>query len=205
MMCKTSHKSASDEGTTQAALLGQMRKEATLLQTSAKSILADMAEMSYKDLQKRLVDEVLIVDYIFFASLRENLLLDAYCVIVEKDGNPIFCELNYKAIRNQVAVVAQHLLSQSTSVMQEKINCELSLLDRVLFPQEIFHILASGKVTKLYISPNSDIAHILFDSLPYINFSGSSKEIPLFEKLSISILSSTKKKLLSSNVETEIR
>lgn len=199
-MCETSHKSASDEGTTQAALLRQMQKEAALLQTSA---LADMAEMSYKDLQKRLVEEVLIVDYIF-ASLRENLLLDAYCVIVEKDGSPIICELNYKAIQNQVAVVAQHLLSQSTSVMQEKINCELSFLDRVLFPQEIFHILASGKVTKLYISPNSDIAHILFDSLPYINFRGSSKEIPLFEKLSISILSSTKK-LLSSNVETEIR
>ena len=199
-MCETSHKSASDEGTTQAALLRQMQKEAALLQTSA---LADMAEMSYKDLQKRLVEEVLIVDYIF-ASLRENLLLDAYCVIVEKDGSPIICELNYKAIQNQVAVVAQHLLSQSTSVMQEKINCELSFLDRVLFPQEIFHILASGKVTKLYISPNSDIAHILFDSLPYINFRGSSKEIPLFEKLSISILSSTKK-LLSSNVETGIR
>jgi len=137
MMCETSHKSASDEGTTctQAALLGQMQKEAALLQTSAKSILADMAEMSYKDLQKRLVDEV---HYIFFALLRENLLLDAYCVIAEKDGSPIVCELNYKAIRNQVAVVAQHLLSQSTSVMQEKINCELSLLDRVLFPQEIF-------------------------------------------------------------------
>jgi len=46
MMCETSHKSASDEGTTctQAALLGQVQKEAALLQTSAKSILADMAE-----------------------------------------------------------------------------------------------------------------------------------------------------------------
>lgn len=157
-MCETSHKSASDEGTTPAALLRQMQKEAALLQTSA---LADMAEMSYKDLQKRLVDKVLIVDCIFFASLRENLLLNAYCVIVEKDRSLIICELNYKAIRNQAAVVAQHLLSQSTSVMQEKINCELSLLDRVLFPQEIFDILASRKVTKLYINSNSDTAHIL--------------------------------------------
>ena len=201
MMCETSHKAASDEDATQAALLRQKRKEEALLQTSAKSILANMSETSYRDLQKGLLDGMLIIDYIFFAPLRENPLLDAYCVIIEKGGSPIICELNYKAIRNQAAVVAQHLLSQSTPITQEKIDSELSLLTRVLFPQELLDILASGKVTKLYISPDSDIAHIPFDSLP-VDLSGSGTEIPLFEKFSVSILSSTRK-LLSSNVETD--
>ena len=160
-----------------------------------------MAETSYKDLQNRLVDGALIIDYIFFAPLRENPLLDGYCVIIKKDGNPIVCELNYKAIRNQAAVVTQNLLSQFASVTQEKINSELSLLARVLFPRELLDVLASGKVSKLYISPDSDIAHIPFDSLP-VNLSGSDIEIRLFEKFSISVLSSTRK-LLSSNVETD--
>lgn len=200
MMCETSQKAASDEGAAQAALLGQMQREEALLRTSAKSILADMSETSYKDLQKGLVDGTLIVDYIFFAPLRENPLLDAYCVIVEKAGSPIVCELNYKAIRNQAAVVAQHLVSQSTSTTQEKIDSELSLLARVLFPRELLDILASGKVTKLYISPDSDIAHIPFDPLP-VDLSGSGTEVSLFKKFSISILSSTRK-LLSSNIET---
>jgi CHAT domain-containing protein len=201
MMCKMSHKAASDEDATQSALLGQMQREEALLRTSAKLILADMSETSYKDIQKGLVGGTLIIDYIFFAPLRENPLLDAYCVIVERDGSPIVCELNYKAIRNQAAVVAQHLLSQSTSITQEKIDCELSLLSRVLFPRELLDILASGRVTKLYISPDSDIAHIPFDSLP-VDLSGSGTEIPLFEKFSISIVSSTRK-LSSSNLETD--
>ena len=201
MMSETSRKAASDESATQAALVGQMQKEEALLQMSAKSILADMAETSYKDLQKRLGDGVLVIDYIFFAPLRENPLLDAYCTIIEKDGHPTICELNHKAIRNQAAVVAQYLLSQSTSVTQEKVNFELSLLARVLFPQELLDRLASGKVTKLYISPDSDIAHIPFDSLP-VNLNGSGTEIPLFEKFSVSILSSTRK-LLGTSLESE--
>ena len=135
MMCEMSQRSASDDDTTQAALLGQIQKKETLLQTSAKLILADMAEMSYKDLQNRLVDGALIIDYIFFVPLRENPLLDGYCVIIKKDGSLIVCELNYKAIRNQAAVVAQHLLSQSALVMQEKINSELFLL---LWPGSYF-------------------------------------------------------------------
>ena len=131
MLCETSHKADSDEEATQAALLGQMQKEEALLQTSSKLILANMSERSNKDLQKRLIDGVLIIDYIFFAPLREN---SCWMHTVKKDGNPIIYELNYKAIRNQVAMVAQHLLSQSASIKQEKINNELSLLARVLFP-----------------------------------------------------------------------
>lgn len=200
VMCETSTKAASDEDATQAALLGQMQKEEALLQTSAKSILTEMSEMSYEILQERLVDGILIIDYIFFAPLRENPLLDAYCVIIVKDRSPIICELDYKAIRNQAAVVAQHLLSHSSSITWEKIDTELSLLARVLLPQELLNILASGKVTKLYISPDSDIAHIPFDLLP-VDLSGSGTETPLFEKFPVSILSSTRK-LLSSNVET---
>ena len=132
MMCETSTKAASDEDATQAALLRQMQKEEALLQTSAKSILTEMSEMSCEVLQKNLVDGMLIINYIFFAPLRENPLLDAYCVIIAKDGNPIICELDYKAIRNQAAMVAQHLLSQSPSLTQEKIDSELSLLAKAL-------------------------------------------------------------------------
>ena len=200
MACETSKKAASDEDATQAALLGQMEKEEKLLQTSAKSILAEMSKTSYEVIQRNIADGVTIIDYIFFAPLRENPLLDAYCVIVEKNGCPIICELDYKAVQNQAAVVAQLLLSQS-STTQEKINAELSLLARVLFPQELLDILASGKVTKLYISPDSDIAHIPFDSLP-VNLSGSDTEIPLFENFSVSILSSMRK-LLSSDIVTD--
>ena len=195
---QSSTKMATDEDVAQAALLHQMQEEEQLLQKSAKSTLAEIGNTSYELLQEDLAGGVVTIDYIFFAPLRENPLLDAYCVVFEKGKSPIVCELDYKAIRNQAAMVTQLLLSQSSTI-QGKVDTELAILAKVLFPQELLDILATGKVSHLYISPDSDIAYIPLDSLP-VNL-GTGTLIPLFEKFSVSILSSIRKLLRSSIVQ----
>ena len=194
--------SETDEGTAQSAVLKQMQKEEELLQTFSKSVLQDMYETSYEHLQKVLHAGTVTVDFIFFAPLRENPLLDAYCVIYESSKAPIVCELDYRAIRNQAAVVTQVLLSKS-SVSQAKLDFELACLARVLFPKELLDILVAGNISHLYISPDSDIAHIPLDLLP-VNFKDIDKTIPLFEKFSVSILSSLRKLLNPKALGTSI-
>lgn len=86
------------------ALHKQMLDEEQLLQTSAKSALAGMSEATYALLQKHLPDGVMTIDYIFFTPLKSSELLEAYCIVFEKDVIPMVLKLNYKAIRNQAAI-----------------------------------------------------------------------------------------------------
>ena len=182
-----------DEESAQAAVLQQMKEEEGLLRKSAKSTLVEIGGTSYELLQKEVVDGVVSVDYIFFAPLRENPLLDSFCVIFEAGKNPVTCELDYKAIHDQSAVITQLLPSQSPTT-RERVNTELARLARIIFPDKLLDILARGNVTHLYISPDSDIAHIPFDSLP-VKLSGSKAPLPLYEQFSVSVLSSLRQLL----------
>ena len=187
---KTTSETETSETEMQAAILQQMKDEEKLLQESAKSTLDGMASSTYDDLSKLLGGGVVTLDYIFFAPLRENPLLDAYCVIFETGKDPIVCELNYKAIRDQSALVAKLLASQS-AINQAKVYSELSILAKVIFPQELLDMMASGTIKHLYISSDSDLAHIPFDSLP-VSIDKSGTKVSLFERFSVSILSSVR-------------
>lgn len=197
MKHQTSTESDTDEGMMQAAILQHMKQEEQLLQKSAKSTLLEIGNTAYKYLQKELADGIVTIDYIFYAPLRENPLLDAYCVISDSGKSPIVCELDYKAIRTQSEVVAKQLQPQS-STTQGKVDAVLTLLGRVIFPPKLLEILSSGSVNHLYISPDSDLVHIPFDSIP-VDLGGSDTQIRLFEKFSVSILSSMRQ-LLSLSV-----
>lgn len=174
----------------QAALLKQMQEEEQLLQTSAKSTLAGMAKTTYALMQNHLPDGVVTIDYIFFATLKKNPLLEAYCVIFESDTVPIVCKLDYKAIRNQAALVTKLMSQTSAECTQEKIDVELTLLAKTIFPPCLVERLTSRNISHLYISPDSDLFRIPMDMLP-VSFD-SSTPVPLFEQFSVSILPSMK-------------
>lgn len=188
----------------QAALRQQMQQEELLLQTSAASALADMAETSYVHLQRYLTSGAVTVDYIFFAPLKENPLLEAYCVVSHEDAVPMVCKLDYRAIHTQAARVTK-LLSQTSAgrgaTTVERINAELTLLAKVVFPQHLVELLSTRRVTHLYISPDSDIAHVPIDLLP-VSLS-SSPPVPLFELFSVSILPSMRE-LFSLGSSSEV-
>ena len=100
-------------------------------------------------------------------------------MIFEAGKDPIVCELNYKAIRDQSALVAKLLASQS-AINQAKVYSELSILAKVIFPRELLDMMASGTIKHLYISPDSDLAHIPFDSLP-VSIDTPGTKVSLFE------------------------
>lgn len=174
----------------EAALLKQMQEEELLLQTFAESTLAEMAKSSYSILQKHLADGVLAIDYIFFAPLKTNPLLEAYCIIFESGTVPVVCKLDYKAIHNQAALVGR-LVSQAmadgSKIAQGRINAELALLAKTVFPKYLVELLTSrNDITHLYISPDSDIVGIPIDLLP-VSFDSP---VLLLERFSVSILPS---------------
>ena len=77
-------------------------------------------------------------------------------------------------------------------------RAELTFLSQVLFPQPLLDILSSGDVDHLYISPDSAISQIPFDSLPV---QLGSDVFLLFEQFSVSVLSSLRKLLTYSDAE----
>ena len=170
---------------TEAALLKQMQEEESLLQTYAESTLATMSKATYPLMWKCLPHGVVTIDYIFFAPLKENPLLEAYCVISEGNAIPLVCKLNYKTIHNQAALFTK-LMSRALE-NQKVVNAEFTLLAKLIFPQCLVDILTSRSITHFYISPDSDIVRIPFDLLPvYID----SSYVTLHEKFSVSILPS---------------
>jgi len=187
---------AVSEGEMQAALLKQMEEEEKLLQDSAKPILANMSQARYDIINKHLSDRTVTVDYIFFAPLKNCALLDAYCVIFVK---AIICKLDYTAVHRQSAVLSRLLqLLPYNPTLQGKVKVELTTLSQVLFPKPLLDILSSGDIDHLYISPDSAVSQIPFDSLP---IQLGSDVVLLFERFSVSILSSLRRLLAYNDIE----
>ena len=183
----------------EAALLKQLQDEEKLLQNSAKQTLQMMSETSYNGIQRSLPNQLIVViDYIFFVPLKECDLLEAHCVVFKTGHTPIICQLDYTAIHKQAAIVTKLLQSNTSDAGHA--NSELAILASLLFPQAVLEQLTSNeRIDQLYISPDSDITLIPFDSLP-VQF-GSEKVTPLFELFPVSILSSVRK-LLGHNDES---
>lgn len=178
----------------------QMLEEQEVLQTSAKTVLADMAQTTYKLLQKHLSEGVVTVDYIFFAPLQENKLLEAYCVVFERGNVPMACELDYKAICKQASLVAKLMfdtLELTESVIhkfKERIESDLALLAKLIFPDCLIECLLSKKVHHVYICPDSDLIGVPIDMLP-VSLNSSSL-LPLYEHVTVSLLPSMRELLL---------
>ena len=170
-----------------------MLEEEQLLETSAQSVLANMAETTYGLLQKHLPNGVLTIDYIFFPGLRSDEILEAYCVVVERDIIPMVCKLNYRAIRAQAALVTQLMFqtlkeNETVAKFKGRIESELALLARVVFPDRLVEHLSSQNISHLYISLDSDLVGVPIDLIPVSLH--SSPPLPLYELFPVSILPS---------------
>ena len=176
-------------------LLQHIQEEESLLASCALPTLKALSQQSYQDIQDTLYEDDLVLDYIFFSTLRENPLLEAFCVLFQKGKNPTVCSIDYSAVR-KLAAVLRSLLSLSESkerkgeentLAEAKFALELSHLAQILLPQPIADILASGRVRHLYISPDADIALLPLDMLPF-----GDSQLPLFKMFSVSLLSSSR-------------
>ena len=104
-----------------------------------------------------------MVDYIFFVPLKECRLLEAYCVVTKVGNDPIICPLDYSAIHEHAGIATKLLQSNTSDIARA--NSELCTLARLLFPQALIDI-TSQIIDHLYVSPDTDITLIPFDSLP---------------------------------------
>ena len=171
------------------ALRQHLKKEEQILESEAKAVLTEQSTLSYKDLQSVLDDDMVAVDYVFFAPLqKKNKLLEAYCVICQAQEKPIVCSLDFNAIRTHSTRLF-YLLSHELK-SDEFLKAELLMLSNTLFPKCLLDIFATEKIKRVYISPDFDISKIPLDILP-LSFDANGQK-PLYEILSVSILSSMK-------------
>lgn len=191
MICRTPDSSHNRED----LLLQHIQEEKSLLAMRAPSTLKALSQQSCQDIQDVLSEEEVVLDYIFFPTLRENPLLEAFCVLFQKGKNPTICSVDYSAVRKLAAVV-HSLLSLSgrkekkgeeNRLAEAKLALELLHLSQILLPQPIADILASGRIRHLYISPDADIALLPLDMLPF-----GDNQLPLFKTFSVSLLSSSR-------------
>ena len=182
---------------TQMALHKQLQVEEELLQNSAKHTLQQMSKTNYAVLQQSLPSNVVIIDYIFFVPLKESRLLEAYCVICKTGHSPIIYELEYADIYKQAAIVTKLLKSNDSDVAMVKAG--LAILAQLLLPEAVMKSLISERIDHLYISPDSDITLIPFDSLP-VKLS-SERAVPMFELFPVAVLSSPRKLLRHNPIQ----
>ena len=173
-----------------AVLKQQLKKEEQLMESEAKSVLDEQSKLSYGgDLQNVIDDDVVTVDYVFFAPLqKKNKLLEAYCVICRAKEKPIVCNLDFNAIRTHSTKLF-YLLSH-VSKSDEFLKAELSMLSNALFPKCLLDIFATKSIKRAYISPDFDISKIPLDILP-LSLDGNVQK-PLYDVLSVSTLLSMK-------------
>ena len=172
------------------ATLGKhLKREEQLLEAEAKAVLAEQSILNYMDLQSVLDDDVVAVDYVFFAPLHDqNPLLNAHCIIYQKEGKPVVTKLDFQSIRTHTTRLF-YLLSNGAK-SDEFFESELSMLAEALFPKCLIEIFAKERIKHVYLSADFDISKIPLDILP-VSF-GSHSKMPLYELLSVSFLSSMK-------------
>ena len=176
-------------------LLQHMEEEELLLTTCALPTLKVLSQQNHEAVLRNLSEEEVVLDYIFFSTLRQNPLLEAFCILFERERSPTICCIDYGAVRRIAAVLHSHLSlsgskenkGEENELVDARIKMELSHLAQLLLPQPIVDILASTRVKHLYISPAADIALLPLDMLPF-----GCNQLPLFRTFSVSLLSSSR-------------
>ena len=177
-------------------LKAHMEKERDLLLGRAVPTLDALCQQSFISVQESLGEGEAILDYIFFSTFQENLLLEAYCVLIEHKGPPVVCSLDYKALHRLAGVLSVNLTKLrnggESKSMEDRIKLDMSCLAQVLFPKPVHDPLASGRVTHLYLSPDRDIAHLPLASFPLSRDTSAPDQTRLFDRMAVSILSSSR-------------
>ena len=184
---------------TNDALLEHMEKEKVVLLRHAVPTLNALSKQSYASVQECLGEGEAVLDYIFFSTFQENDLLEAYCVFFERAGTPVTCILDYRALHRLAGILSVGLSKMRkekvSKLMEARVKLDMSCLAQILLPQPLHDVLASGRITHLYISPDRDISQLPLASLLLNHDSGAPDQAKLSERMSISILSSSRQLL----------
>ncbi len=188
-------------------ILEHMDKEKELSLRLAMPTLDILSQQTYTSIQECLEEGEAVLDYIFFSTLRENSMLDAYCVFFEKAGLPVVYAIDFKAL-HRIANIWSAFFSGMRSdkgAVEGKIKFDMFLVAQVLFPQPLHDILTSGRITHLYISPDRDISQFPLDSLPLSNDDIGVPKILLSDKMGVSILSSSRELIRQAITDQLVR
>ena len=156
----------------------------------------------YDSVAQALQKSDMAIDYTFkiYNPEHHNPPQNQACVVViSPEKPPVITSISDKLIYGLLQKWPQAIYKSWQSQNKEFEEVSKSLSD-VLFPEEVRKILLGPSVTRVFISPDSDLMCFPIDQLPLIDDEDGSI-LPLYERVSVSILSSPRELLRQATVK----
>ena len=179
----------------EAVVHKHLQNEKNVLSNCGSSSLENLAQSSYKSVLTALEDGDIVLDYIFFATTRDNQLLEGCCVVLEREKCPRIFNLDFASIRKTSTSVLSSLkmfhCGKDSSIAEARLKLDLSFLSKLLLPVGVCEIISSHHVSRVFVCPDSEIVLLPLDMLPI-----GEHELPLFkQKFSVTFLSGSRQLL----------
>ena len=175
-------------------------KEKKFFQEFSLSAIKALYSQDYDSVAGALQDSDVAIDYTFkiYNPEHRNPPQNQACVVVIFPRMPpmiisISDNLVYDLLQKWPEAIYKLWYSQ-----EEEFKQVTKALSDILFPDAVRRILLDPVVTRVFISPDADLMCFPIDQLPISDSDGSC--LPLYERVSISILSSPRELLRDSTV-----
>ena len=196
-----SHAARGDEGERHRVQSAFQAKERQLFQEFSLSAIKALYSQDYDSVARVLQDSDVAIDYTFkiYNPEHHNPPQNQACVVVILPRKPpmivsISDNLVYDLLQKWPQAIYKLWYSQ-----EEEFKQVTKSLSDILFPDAVRRILLDPVVTRVFISPDADLMCFPIDQLP-ISDSGDGSCLPLYERVSVSILSSPRELLRDSTV-----
>ena len=175
-------------------------KEKKFFQEFSLSAIKALYSQDYDSVAGALQDSDVAIDYTFkiYNPEHRNPPQNQACVVIILPQKPpmiisISDSLVYDLLQKWPEAIYKLWYSQ-----EEEFKQVTKALSDILFPDAVRRILLDPVVTRVFISPDADLMCFPIDQLPISDSDGSC--LPLYERVSISILSSPRELLRDSTV-----
>ena len=175
-------------------------EERKFLQKFSLTAIKALYRQDYDSVAQALQDSDVAIDYTFkiYNPEHQNPPQSQACVVVILPQKPpMIISISDKLVYDQLQKWPQAIYKLWYSQEEDFKQITMSLSD-ILFPDPIRKIILDPVVTRVFISPDADLMCFPIDQLPINDSDGSC--FPLYERVSVSILSSPRELLRDSTV-----
>ena len=176
--------------------------ERQFFQKFSLSVIKAMYSHSYSSVAEALTESDVAIDYTFkiYNPEHHNPPQPQACMVVISFKKPplvisISDELVYNLLQKWPSAIYKLWQSQEDEFKQIS-----KLLSDILFPQPVRKVLLDPLIKRVFISPDADLMCFPIDQLP-LHDDDDGSTLPLFERVSVSILSSPRELLRDETVK----
>ena len=196
------HVSKGDESVRQQIQSDFHTQERQFLQKFSLAAIKSLYNHDYDSVAQTLKLSDIAIDYTFkiYNPKHQNPPQNQACVVVISPKNPpMIITISDKEVYDLLQQWPQAIYKLWKSQDEEFVRITKSL-SGILFPEPVRKILLDPSVTRVFISPDADLMCFPIDQLP-LSDDDDGSILPLYERVSVSILSSPRELLREATVK----